>query len=232
MMETRSAMDAKVNCTLAKPAAWCQKEHAIERGTSVAEQQRNSRDVELDHELILQAWNCILGESRITYLSGPITTGPRWVASVEKGLGQAERLENLARNLADIQNAARVLRAEQSRLVIEPASLNVSRWSQADYLILWTTVIERHAAEVVFMPGWNYSIGCALEFERAVLHQIPTRMLNGSKLDYSEAIAAISAAASHLAPLDRRDTALSNLGLRLRDVAERVERDAKQAAIS
>ena len=45
--------------------------------------------VEHDHELLLQAWECAFAGARVRYLSGPITTGPRfvnWYKSVGKAL--------------------------------------------------------------------------------------------------------------------------------------------------
>ncbi len=192
-----------------------------------------SRDVELDHKLILQAWACVIGENQISYLSGPITTGQRWVEAVENGGDEKALSDVITQNSFAIRETARELRAKSPRLVLEPASLNVVGWSQADYLKLWTTLIERHADEVLFMPGWAYSIGCALEFERALDHEISTRTVEGAELSRDAGLKSLGGAAANL--LGRqRGSALEALGHRISEVVERIggQLASKRAAIA
>ena len=141
------------------------------------------------HELIFQAWRCVLGDARATYLSGPITTGLRWVEAVEQGSPNAARSEVIAENGRQLIRIASQLRESSKKLVIEPASLNVLGWRQADYLMLWTGLIEQHVEEVRFLNDWYYSNGCAHEFERAVRHRIPTLDLEGRPISQSKGLA-------------------------------------------
>jgi hypothetical protein len=85
-------------------------------------------------------------------------------------------------NELDIRRAAQRLRVTLPFPVIEPASLYVSHWSQEDYHSLWVRVIERFADRVVFMPGWQYSAGCAAEFQRAVERGIQAETLEGVEI--------------------------------------------------
>lgn len=182
----------------------------------------NGHDTKRDHALILSAWLCVLGDARISYLSGPITTGPRWAAALEHEGEDYDRSRVIADNSSAILAAARKLRAETPRLVVEPASLSVREWSQDDYLTLWTTLIERHAADIYFMPGWEYSIGCALEFERALLHSLPAFDIEGNALAARTGFSMLAAAIDDLGVRGARTPALLPLLDRLRSVLERV----------
>lgn len=136
--------------------------------------------VEFQHSLILQAWQCLIGDGSVAYVSGPITTGLRWIRALEAGTDAGRPV--IEANCETIRVAARQLRSQTAEPVLEPASLHVDGWSQEDYLTLWMTLIERHASRVAFVEGWSYSIGCSLEFERAVAHNIATQTLDGQPI--------------------------------------------------
>ena len=164
----------------------------------------------------MEAWDCAFAGTRVAYLSGPITTGHRQVARLRGGDEEAGgKSAIIAVNSAALVETAKQLRAERSLTVVEPASLNVEGWSQADYLALWEAFIERHARLIIFMPGWEYSIGCAIEFARAVLHDIRTESVSGSLITTEDGIALLVAARDNL----RRDDA----GGALTDLAKRID---------
>src|SRR3954465_10620297 len=97
------------------------------------------------HTAILQAWDCAFAGSRVAYLSGPITTGLRQVERLRAGDDSKDGKHAIIReNSEALIAAARRLRAERDGIIVEPASLNVEEWSQADYLYLWELFIERH----------------------------------------------------------------------------------------
>ncbi len=146
------------------------------------------------HLLIFQAWRCVLGDARVTYLSGPITTGARWVDAVMQGRADTARDTVIAANNQALLEAAARLRATSGTVLIEPASFAMPGWSQTDYLVLWTGLIEQHAGEVRFLPDWPLSNGCAHEFERALGHDIPTRDLVGNPISREQGAAALGAA--------------------------------------
>ena len=176
--------------------------------------------VEFQHTLIFQAWDCLIGNAKVTYISGPITTGLRWAEALESGADAGKPVINA--NCAAIRQAADQMRREAGVLVLEPASLHVETWSQDDYLALWTTLIERHASSVAFVGGWPYSIGCALEFERAVIHCIPTSSVNGAPIDLNDGIELLMQAASALKKKSHSIPKVAYISRRLLEVAERL----------
>src|SRR5439155_2651080 len=132
------------------------------------------------HKAIIGAWDCALADSRVTYLSGPITTGVRYAQQLRSGLsGDAARERARQENIADLLETAKLLRRQRGEIIVEPASLDLPEWSQSEYHRLWEKLIERHARLVIFMPGWEYSVGCALEFAHASVHDIRTEALSG-----------------------------------------------------
>jgi len=132
------------------------------------------------------------------YLSGPITTGPRfvdWYRRIGRRLkaNRAEYETSLRRdvielNSRDIRDIAVRLRAELHEPVLEPASLFIDEWTQDEYLTLWSRVIDRFAARLIMMPGWEYSNGCAAELHRAFVHDLPVTTLDGVSLSLTQAI--------------------------------------------
>lgn len=180
----------------------------------------NLSTVDEQHALIFQAWRCVLGTNRhAIYLSGPITTGPRFIEGREaEGTQDGEGI--LRANIAEIIESADRLRQETGRTVIEPGSLAVPSWSQDDYLALWTNLIERHISEVRFLNGWDASIGCALEYERAARHGIDRCQLNGVPIPLVGALDLLTQRSASL--VRHKDEKLATLGARLAMVADRL----------
>lgn len=177
---------------------------------------RNLRENRL-HDLIIEAWDCAFGSTRVSYLSGPITTGLPWITAVRRGIeANAAKSRAVQPNCAALGATASTIRKERGLVVLEPGSLNVRGWSQEDYLQLWERFIEKHADRIIFMPDWEYSIGCAIEFARAVTHDVRTETVSGSLITVEDAIALLSAAQDDL----RRDDANGTLF----ELAERIGR--------
>ena len=133
--------------------------HQIESGGLVIDGQ---------HRLLAQAWDCAFAELPMAYLSGPITGGPRFIQWYDtrgqlikdKKNYKAEHHANVVQpNERDLRDTARQLRLRLGQTIVEPASLQVTDWSQHDYMTLWVEFIEKHAARVIMMPGWEYSSG-------------------------------------------------------------------------
>ncbi len=150
-----------------------------------------SPDARKHHNLLFQAWQCALGDARVTYLSGPITSGKRWVEAVEAGVSGDAIGQVISDNSEALLAAARTLRSTEGLSVLEPASLHVQHWSQDDYLALWTEVVEHRAGEVRFLADWPFSNGCAHEFERALQHEIPTLDVRGQRFTPDEGLRAL-----------------------------------------
>jgi Domain of unknown function (DUF4406) len=181
-----------------------------------------SLTAEAQYPLIFQAWKCALGDARIIYCSGPITTGRRWVEALVAGEEDGAKARVMAENCDALRTAAKRLRTEAFAIVVEPASLTVPGWSQDDYLFLWTEMIERHAGEVRFLPDWALSNGCAHEFERALLHGIRTCDLEGQPITQQHGLGLLRDAHDTLSKEARDCTALVPLQMAILSVIERV----------
>ena len=153
------------------------------------------------HLAVIGAWECAIAGVAVTYLSGPITTGPRLLESLRAGESLDERTV-IDENSRDMRVIAERLRG-RGGIVVEPGSLSVVGWSQQDYLALWEAFIGRFATEVVFMPGWEFSAGCAREFACAMECELPTRALVGSPIGLEEGWASLAAALEELEPYQK-----------------------------
>lgn len=151
------------------------------------------------HEAILQAWECAFLGTSITYLSGPITTGKRFVELVLNGpVPPSVRKQLIQENCDDLKAKALEMRKTRGQTVLEPASLTIREWSQADYLALWERLIERHVSLVLFMPGWEYSVGCATEFVKAITAGIRTATVTGVPLNMRSGMRLMESAVEHI----------------------------------
>src|SRR6266481_7587488 len=82
------------------------------------------------HKAIIGAWDCVLAGSRVTYLSGPITTGLRYAQQVRSGASVDAARERARReNVDDLLATAKRLRRQRSEIIVEPASLDLPEWS-------------------------------------------------------------------------------------------------------
>lgn len=169
---------------------------------------------------IRQVWRSAFGSRKVAYLSGPITTGPRfidWWREIGHQLApdsEAYRAELVEKVIVPNENqlklTAELLRAKTSEPVVEPASLFVTDWSQHDYLELWQQFIADHASRILLMDGWEYSAGSASEFCSAHLEGIPTARVDGSPIIARDGVAAIASALAHIEALPRPPTVLQN----------------------
>ncbi|MFN3944262.1 MAG: hypothetical protein ACK4K7_04985 [Allosphingosinicella sp.] len=179
---------------------------------------------------IRQIWRSAFGSTRVAYLSGPITTGRRFIDWWRGGkhaippesdaYRAALREQVITPNEEALKLTAELLRAKHAEPVIEPASLFVSHWSQTDYLELWEQFITDHASRILLMDGWEFSAGCASEFCRAHLDGIPTARIDGTPIVARDGIAAIRRA---LADVEALDPIPAYLAETLRATADRLE---------
>lgn len=175
------------------------------------------------HAAIVQAWDCTFAGSRVVYLSGPITTGLRYVQQLRnRAAPDAFSTRVRQENSNDLLSAAKRLRTLRGEVIVEPASLHLPEWSQADYHQFWERLIERHVHLVVFMPGWEYSFGCAREFAHASSHDIRTEFLSGAPISIDNGIALLVAARDDLRS-DDAGGALAGLADRLDEVIGRLK---------
>jgi hypothetical protein len=143
----------------------------------------------MDHENLLLTFGCVVGKHGAVYVSGPITTGPRFVewflttgyVSEEDPVAYKCGLQKavIQPNEFDLVTTAESLRVNSPIPVIEPASLKIIAWNQKNYYQFWKSVIGRYVARVVVTDGWQFSVGCAIEFYYAIECGIPVETVNG-----------------------------------------------------
>ncbi len=154
-----------------------------------------------------------VGREKATYISVPITTGPRLVTWFRQLAERSESLPDPRRpegeerrrlvidpNLRDARLFAEKIRQITEEPVIDPSMLlDVPGWRQEDYIALWELVIERFASRLVFAEGWAYSYGCTHEFFFALSLNIPTLNADLQPLDRDEGLSQIIQATRELA---------------------------------
>ncbi len=151
------------------------------------------------HEAIIQAWACVLTGSKVAYISGPITTGAQYIKAVRSGASDRDARDQVRpANCRDLHATALALRAQRTEIVVEPASLLIPGWSQSEYLALWERLIEDHVDIAIFVPGWEFSVGCAIEFVHASEHGISTETLSGTSISIEDGITLLAAARDDL----------------------------------
>jgi hypothetical protein len=128
---------------------------------------------------LLMALDCVLPSRSARYISGPITSGRRFLdwaqrltaEEVDLRREEFEKLVKVPNEDAIITVADRV-RESGGRPVIQPASLRVPEWSQPTYHAFWSSVLDRYVCELLLLDDWQYSVGCVVEFCVAARKQI------------------------------------------------------------
>ena len=136
-----------------------------------------------DTEVLLSVVErCADNRHPFAYLSVPLTTGRAFIESLARRDGapvdpervRADRNITVAHNRRRAYEAAARLRASLSGMVIDPSRFaDVPGWEQADYHTFWIMVIEQYAEKIFFLDGWQYSVGCTIEFGTAVQLGLP-----------------------------------------------------------
>jgi hypothetical protein len=140
--------------------------------------------------LLIEAFQAAGADDGLVYVSVPITSGPRELQLLVK-LGctrEQLRSEHRERWLAEVVRpnereavayAARVRALFPQQLVVEPARLHVSQWSQKDYGTFWETLIRKFALRLIATPDWALSSGSRQEVEVAVEIGLPILDVRG-----------------------------------------------------
>ena len=135
--------------------------------------------------LAVAAMRCATGNRRTVYVSTPVTTGRRFV-EWRRGEGRVVpadsdeyraqwRAHVYDRNVAHVRPLVEALRSRlEGTTVIDPSALaDQDGWDQVDYHQFWAAVIRHGADAIVMVEGWQYSVGCALEYVEALTCGVP-----------------------------------------------------------
>jgi hypothetical protein len=126
-------------------------------------------------QILLELFTSVIDGRNAVYLSAPITSGKRfsnWYNQNGKTLDyknpdyhRNHLREVIEPNRAHAKDIVRKLRNDLKGILIDPTAVpDFPRWTQDDYRTFWALVIERYVHTVVFMDGWQYSLGCSYEF--------------------------------------------------------------------
>lgn len=156
---------------------------AIRIRTEFAEAYDRTRSKEEEIAVLLSVVRrCADNRHPLAYLSVPLTTGREFIElharqnskPTDQERFRVDRSGTLAQNRSRAHQAAEKLRTTLSGMVIDPSRLvDIPDWEQADYHAFWSMVIEQYSEEVFFLEGWQYSVGCTIEFCTAVQLGLP-----------------------------------------------------------
>lgn len=194
--------------------------------------QIQSEALTIEQMVLMQIFNCVVGDHDAVYVSGPITTGRRFIDwyilkghALENDINvyQSVKYEDvLSKNESDIIGVANKLRKISTTPVIEPASLHITTWDQQDYHRFWTETLRRFVSRVVILDGWQYSIGCVIEFHYAVQCGIEMFSQNGLPLKEREGCKLVLAAADEIERRGGVFDALRYIARTLREQAKKM----------
>ena len=84
---------------------------------------------------------------------------------------------------------------------------------------LWKRFIAKHVKRIIFVADWQFSIGCATEFEKALEHGIPTESISGAIITREDGLALLAAARDDLVSNDADGNTRGRLqSMQLRDL--------------
>jgi hypothetical protein len=155
--------------------------------------------------LLVEAFEAAGADDGLVYVSVPITSGPREFQLIAELKCTREELRSVHRErwLGEVVRpneqealtyAARARALFPQVLVVEPARLHVSQWTQADYGTFWEALIRRFALRLVATPDWAFSSGSRQEVEVALEIGLPILDIQGSQLSAEDLRAADDAA--------------------------------------
>lgn len=145
-------------------------------------------------EVITQTYESVIGNTGAYYLSGPITSGIKfieWKNSIGKFLtNEDEKKKSKFVNVIEPNNKSLKMESEKLRNIyktpiINPSSICIKSFTNDDYIILWIDVITNFATRVFSMDDWYYSYGCIIEFRLANKLGLPISTISGINLTYN-----------------------------------------------
>ena len=129
---------------------------------------------------LFQSLKKLLSGNDILYVSSPINTGEKfisWYNSIGATLIEdsleynEEKIKNIIeRNTINAKECIKKIRQSTSKVVIDSTTFEdkTLQWSQDDFYDFRDKVIKELVNEVIFLDGWEYSIGCCCELLSAV----------------------------------------------------------------
>lgn len=114
-------------------------------------------------DLLLDAMGSLVDDPVCRYVAGPLATGREYYDLVGRDEFDGEELRQ--KNAGEMRRFVRRLRAAHPTVpVIDSGVLRVPMWTGSQHGEFFLEVIERMCTEVVFMDGWEFSLGATREF--------------------------------------------------------------------
>lgn len=166
---------------------------------------QSDREAEIEASLSVLA--SVLGGRSAYYVSTPMTTGKGSVelqhaAAMDRSVPEAldeHRKRMIQYNSTRVRALVAELRRSLASPVINPTAIaDLPGWTQSDYRVLSARVIERYVHTVIFVHGWQHSLGCSYEFLVARQTGAKTVTQKLEEISVAEGIRLIREAANEL----------------------------------
>lgn len=176
--------------------------------------------------------------NEITYISTPINTGHKfisWYSSNGKTFEENSKEYDeekykyvIEPNIKSSKEYIKRIRKVTNKVVIDPTTFEdkTLKWSQNDFYNFWSNVIKELVDEVIFLDGWEYSIGCCYELLSAVEKNIKIYSQDMNRLTIDECIAKLN---------NSINTYLSNglkQGITIKEILEKVAQNNRNTVNS
>lgn len=125
-----------------------------------------SDDVAKQIDLFIKTLECSSTKNRRTYLSGPMTTGRRYLELITTTQTTPSLIKDICmrENLRLLDTHAQYQRQlNKDETIINPGRLHLPNFSTNEYMHLWLRIITNHVHTVVALPDWEYSVGASIE---------------------------------------------------------------------
>lgn len=134
-------------------------------------------------ELLLQGLALAVPPHSALFVSGPVSSGPRFYAAA----APVDPVQIWRDNAMDIERLAERLRNRFGCLVICPSALIIEGWRGRDYGAFFAQVLERFVRQAWFADGWELSVGALRELVLCASRSIPCHTQDGSVLTLAAA---------------------------------------------
>lgn len=126
----------------------------------------------------------LFSDNEIVYVSTPINTGEvfvNWYCSVGENLVNNsvefnnERHKSVVEpNITNAKESIRKIREKTNKVVIDPTNFEneILGWNQNEFYQFWDNIIKNLVNSVIFLDGWEFSIGCCVEILSAIENEI------------------------------------------------------------
>lgn len=172
----------------------------------------------------------LLNGNDITYVSTPINTGEKflnWYKLMGKKLltensveYNNEKFKNVIEpNIIYAREYVNNLRKINNKVVIDPTTFEIEtlKWNQDDFYEFWGNVIKELVNEVIFLDGWEYSIGCCYELLASLENKVDIYSQDKKQLTIEQCIVKLKNSISAYAynKLDQR--------IKIKDILQKVQ---------